>query len=169
MNPGAIREGTGGSGRRVGIVASRFNSEIVEGLLSGALDVLEDAGVADSDITVVWVPGSLELPLAAKELITSGKVEGVVALGCVVRGETSHFEHVCRGSIGGLGRVSEETGVPVAVGVLTVENREQARVRAGLDPDPGGTKEGGDRHRGREAARACLEMMNVLGRLREQE
>ena len=168
MNPVTISGGTDGSGRRIGVVASRFNREIVEGLLQGSLEVLADAGVADPDVTVVWVPGSLELPLAAKELITGGKVEGVIALGCVIRGETSHFEQVSRESVGGLSRVAHDTGIPVAVGVLTVENREQARIRAGLEPDPGNAKEAGDRHRGREAALACLEMINVLGSLRER-
>lgn len=165
MSPLEINTESSESGLAIGVVASRFNSLIVEGLLQGTLEVLSNAGVADSDVTVVWVPGALELPLAASKLADSGHVDGVIALGCVIRGETSHFEHVSREAIGGLSRVTLKTGIPVATGILTVENEEQARIRAGLDADKGGVKERGDRHRGREAARACLDMISVLRQL----
>ncbi len=154
-----------GAGRRVVILASRFNDEIVGGLVTGAREVLSAAGVAAGDVTVVWVPGALELPLAAARVAAGGKCDGIVALGCVIRGETAHFEHVGRESIRGLMEVSRAMGVPVGLGILTVENAAQARIRAGLDPDPGTGKEGGERHRGREAALACLEMIDLLAGL----
>ena len=165
MNPPSIEGEIAGAGLRIGIVASRFNREIVEGLLSGALGVLEDADVAESDVIVVWVPGSLELPIAAKKLAESNRIDGLIALGCVIRGETAHFEHVSREATAGLSGLGIQLGVPVAIGVLTVENAEQARIRSGLAPDETGGKEGENRHRGREAARACLEMIDLLRRM----
>ncbi len=162
----SIVEGrTGGGGRCLSIVASRFNREIVTGLLDGAREVLQTEGVADDDVTVVWVPGALELPLAAARVAARGEFDGIIALGCVIRGETAHFEHVSREAIAGLMDVSRREGVPVAIGILTVDTPAQARIRAGLDPDPGTDKESQDRHRGREAARACLEMIDLLDRL----
>ncbi len=150
-----------GKGLHIAIVASRFNRVIVEGLLAGALEVLEASGVVSSDVIVVWVPGALELPLAAKRLVEEGDIDGVIALGCVIRGETAHYEHVGREAVGGLARLALQLGIPVATGVLTVENVEQAMIRSGLAPDSGAGKEA-NRHRGKEAARACLEMVNVL-------
>ncbi len=156
-----------GDGLRIGIIAADFNREIVESLLDGALTILTDHGVARSDVTVVRVPGALELPLAASILAGSGTVDGIIGLGCVIEGETTHFEHVSRESIGGLTRVSLDSGIPVATGVLTVGTEAQALVRAGLAPDAGGAKGEEDRHRGREAARACLEMVNLLRSMKE--
>lgn len=157
MSASGIPEGT-----RITVLASRFNEEIVAGLLEGALGWLAGAGLKDEQVRTVWVPGALELPVAAARLAKSGQVDGLVALGCVIRGETAHFEHVGRETVGGLSRVALETGIPVGIGVLTVDSVEQARVRAGLDPDPSGSKERGDRHRGREAAAACLEMVALF-------
>ena len=157
-----------GVGMKIGIVASRFNDEVVEGLLRGAMEVLKEADVTDSDVVIVRVPGALELPLAVGKLVESEGVDGVIALGCVIRGETAHFEHVSREAISGLNRTGLELSLPVAIGILTVENMEQARIRSGLDPDPSGGKGGGSRHRGREAAEACLEMVNLLRRIAER-
>ncbi|MFC1629293.1 6,7-dimethyl-8-ribityllumazine synthase [Gemmatimonadota bacterium] len=158
-----VIEGTSdGSGLCIGIVAAKFNHEIVQALLEGALEVLSGSGVTAPDVTVIWVPGALELPLAAAVLADSGTVDGIIGLGCVIRGETAHFDHVCRESIEGLSTVSFETGVPVAVGVLTVGTVEQAHTRAGLAPGNGGAKGEEDLHRGKEAARACIEMITLL-------
>ncbi|MFC1500396.1 6,7-dimethyl-8-ribityllumazine synthase [Candidatus Zixiibacteriota bacterium] len=156
-----------GSGLRIGIVAARFNGEIVQALLDGALEVLTESGVTASDVTVIWVPGALELPLAAALLADSGSVDGIIGLGCVIQGETAHFDHVCRESIEGLSSVSFETGVPVMVGVLTVGTVEQAQVRAGLKPGSGGAKGEEDLHRGKEAARACIEMITLLSAMED--
>lgn len=168
MRPRIVEGDTSGTGLRIGIVASRFNKAVVEGLLQGTLEELEEAGVAESDVIVVWVPGALELPLTVNRLARQREVDGLVALGCVIRGETAHFEHVGREAVAGLSRVSLESGIPVATGVLTVEDMEQARIRSGLDPDPTGGKEWRERHRGREAARACLEMINLLRRIEDE-
>ena len=163
-----IMEGTlDGSGLRIGIVAAKFNRDIVEALVGGALEVLSESGVTASDVTVAWVPGALELPLAAAIFADSGSVDGIIGLGCVIQGKTAHFEHVCRNSIEGLNSVSLETGVPVAVGVLTVGTVEQAHVRAGLAPDTGGGKGEEDLHRGKAAARACVEMIILLRSMEE--
>jgi 6,7-dimethyl-8-ribityllumazine synthase len=150
---------------RLAVVVSRFNKEIVDGLLEGAFQELAEAGMARDSVPVIEVPGALELPVVAAELARQGRYEGLIALGCVIRGETSHHEHVGRESVGGLVRVAVETGVAIGIGVLTVDSPAQARVRAGLDPDPGSAKEG-RRHRGREAARACLETAALLRELR---
>lgn len=154
-----------GKGLRIGIAAARFNAPIVEGLIAGAVEVLREHGVAEEDIELVRVPGALELPVAVQALARRGGLDGIIALGCVIRGETAHFEHVGRETTAGLARVAVETGTPLGSGILTVDSVEQARVRAGLVPDPGGSKGEGDRHRGREAARACLEMVHLLRRI----
>jgi len=168
MNVNILEGERSGAGLKIGIVASRFNREVVEGLLAGAMEVLKEADVTDSDVVVAWVPGALELPLAATKLVESDGLDGVIALGCVIRGETAHFEHVSREAISGLNRTALELNFPIAIGILTVENMEQARLRSGLDPDPSGGKEEGSRHRGREAAQACLEMVNLLRRIAER-
>ena len=155
--------------RRVVIAASRFNREVVEGLVAGAMEVFAEAGMAEEDITLVWTPGALELPLVLRRAVQARDPELAVALGCVIRGETAHFEHVGRAAVDGLMRVSLEEDLPVGIGVLTVDTIEQARVRSGLDPDPGSDKEQGDRHRGREAARAALETAGLLDDLEGME
>jgi 6,7-dimethyl-8-ribityllumazine synthase len=146
---------------RIGIVASSFNAEIVDGLLAGTLAVLSDCGVEKDAITVVRVPGALELPVAARALVDAQTPDGIIALGCVIRGETAHFEHVSRVATDGMARLADDLHVAVGTGILTVDTLEQARTRAGLEPDPGGSKEG-NRHRGREAALACLVMAGLL-------
>ena len=156
-----------GAGLKIGIVASSFNAEIMDGLLAGTLAVLTDRGVAEEAITVVRVPGALELAAAARALVAAQAPDGIIALGCVIRGETAHFEHVSRVVTDGMARLADDLDVAVGAGILTVDTLEQARIRAGLDPDPGGSKEG-DRDRGREAARACLEMARLLKQMGQE-
>jgi len=141
---------------KVAIVVSRFNSFINDRLVEGALDTLKRQGqIADENITLVKVPGAVELPLAAKRLAKSKQFDGIVALGCVIRGGTAHFEYVSGECAKGLAQVSLESEIPVAFGVLTTENIEQAIERAG-------TKAG---NKGVEAALSTLEMINVMNAL----
>ena len=142
-------------GARFGIVAARFNQDITSRLLESALAGLRDHGVADEAITVVRVPGSFEIPLAAKELALSGKYDAIICLGCVVRGETRHFELVADGCAAGVRQVSLECRVPLIFCVQAVENMDQALDRAGRKMD-----------RGREAAADAVEMANLLRDLR---
>ena len=141
---------------RVAIVVARFNSFINENLVDGALDVLKRQGlVPDEQITLVRVPGAVEIPLAVKKLAKSGKVDAIVALGCVIRGDTYHFELVANENSKGMAQVMLEYEIPVAFGVLTTDNVEQAIQRAG-------TKAG---NKGAKAALSALEMINVLKNL----
>lgn len=138
---------------RIAIVVSRFNSFINEHLLSGALDVLKRQGEVNEDkITVVRVPGAIEIPLTVKKLAQSKKFDAIVALGCVIRGATYHFEIVANESAKGLTQVMLENNIPVAFGILTTDNIDQAVQRAG-------SKAG---NKGAEAALSALEMINVL-------
>ena len=123
--------GLDAAGKKFGIVVSRFNAFITERLLSGALDALKRTGARDGDITVVRVPGSFELPLAARRLAQSG-ADAVICLACIIRGETTHYEHLAQEVTRGIGQSAQETGVPHAYGVLTCETLEQAIDRAGL-------------------------------------
>lgn len=141
---------------KVAVVISRFNSFINESLLEGALDALKRVGqVKDENITVVRVPGAYELPLVARRLAESKKFDAIVALGTVIRGGTAHFEYVAGEASSGLGKVAMEAEIPVAFGVLTTENIEQAIERAG-------TKAG---NKGAEAALVALEMVNLLNQI----
>ena len=141
---------------RIAIVVSRFNSFINDRLVDGALDVIKRQGlVPDEQITLVRVPGAVEIPLAVKKLAKSGKVDAVVALGCVIRGDTYHFELVANENSKGMAQVMLEYEIPVAFGVLTTDTVEQAIQRAG-------TKAG---NKGAEAALSALEMINVLKNL----
>ena len=149
-------EGLSSASCRVVIVASRFNRDIVDRLLSGALDALEQTGTGRDEVRVVRVPGAFELPLAARRLADSGEYDAVVGLGCVIRGETSHFEHISRAVTDGLERVSLDSGVPVGFGVLTTDTVDQALARSG----------GGAGNRGYDAAVAALEMVQLLRELR---
>jgi 6,7-dimethyl-8-ribityllumazine synthase len=137
--------------RGVGIVVSRFNGEIVNRLLASALAELEKAEVAKDSITVMAVPGAFELPLGAMALAKTRRYSCIVALGCVIRGETAHFEYISGEAASGLQLAALETGVPVAFGVLTVDNAEQAEARI----DKGG-----------EAVRTALEMADLFSQLR---
>ena len=144
------------TGKRFGIVVSRFNSFVVESLLEGALDTLERSGeVSESDITLVRVPGAYELPIAAKKLAASGRFDAIIALGAVIRGGTPHFEYVAGECTKGMAQVSMEHGIPISFGVLTVDSIEQAVERSG-------TKAG---NKGEEAAMSALEMVSLLGKL----
>ncbi len=120
------------SGKRFGIVVSRFNAFITERLLAGALDALRRAGARSQHIQVVRVPGAFEVPSAARTLARSGKVDAVICLACMIRGETSHYEHLANEVTRGIGQAAQETGVPHAYGVLTCDSLEQAIDRAGL-------------------------------------
>jgi len=141
---------------QIAIVISRFNSFINEQLLAGAIDTLKRTGqVADDNITVVRVPGAVELPLVAKRVAASKKFDAIIALGTVIRGGTPHFEFVANECNKGLAQVSMDFDVPVAFGVLTTDSIEQAIERAG-------TKMG---NKGSEAALSALEMVNVLAEL----
>ena len=146
-------EGLDSGGYRFAIVAGRFNQEIVDRLLEGALSALEKTGTPRDGVKVVRVPGAFELPLAAQKLATD--CDGVIALGCVIRGETPHFEYVSQAAAQGLERVSLDSGVPVGFGVLTTDNVEQAIARAG----------GEIGNRGYDTAMAVIEMLESLGRL----
>ena len=144
-----------GSGRKVAIVAARFNSLIVDRLVEGAVDQLMRHGVGSDDITLVRVPGAFELPLAARRIAVGGKHAGIVAVGAVIRGATPHFDYVAGQCAAGIAAVMNELGVPVGFGVLTVDSIEQALERAG-------TKAG---NKGADAALTVLEMMDLLERL----
>ena len=144
-----------GKGLRFGIVASRFNELITNKLLGGALDTLRRHEVADDDITVVWTPGAFEIPLIAQKMAQSNAYDAVIALGCVIRGATPHFDYVAAETAKGIGHASLSTGVPILFGVLTTDTIEQAIERAG-------TKAG---NKGADAAMGALEMVNLVRQL----
>jgi len=146
-----VSGGLTASGLRFGIVVSRFNSFITERLLAAALDALQRAGVGDKDVDVIHVPGAFELPLAAKKLATTTKYDALIAIGCVLRGETTHYDYVCSETARGLQLAQMDAGVPVIFGVLTCDTLEQAIDRAGLK---GGNK-------GFEAGLAAIEMAHL--------
>ena len=139
-------------GIKVGIVASRFNEFIVSKLIGGALDGLIRHDVKEEDITLAWVPGAFELPLAAQKMANSGKYDAVICLGAVIRGATSHYDLVCNEAAKGIAQVGLQTGVPIMFGVVTTENIEQAIERAG-------TKAG---NKGSDCALSVLETVNLL-------
>ncbi len=145
-----------GTGMRVGVVASRFNKAIVDGLVAGALRALADAGVADDDITLVWVPGAFELGTVAQELALAG-CDAVVCLGVVIRGATDHYTFVCEEAARGVGAAARSTRTPVTFGVLTTDTVDQALERA----DTSGADKGG------EVARGAIEMASALAKIRE--
>jgi 6,7-dimethyl-8-ribityllumazine synthase len=150
----AVLEGSpSGAERTVGVVVSRFNGEISDRLLASALEALAVAGVAEERITVMPVPGAFELPIGAMALAKTRRYSCVIALGCVVRGETAHFDYVASEAASGLQLAGLETGVPVAFGVLTVDTVEQAEARV---------------ERGADAARAALEMADLFSQVRRQ-
>lgn len=137
---------------KIGIVAARFNEFIVSKLLGGALDALRRHDIPDDNVSVAWVPGAFEIPLAASKMAKSGKYDAVIALGAVIRGSTTHYDYVCSEVSKGIANVSLSTGVPVMFGVLTTENIEQAIERAG-------TKAG---NKGFDCAVGAIEMVNLL-------
>jgi 6,7-dimethyl-8-ribityllumazine synthase len=141
-----------GRGLRVGIVAARFNERVVRPMVDGARDALRRVNVRDDDITLVWVPGAFELPLVAARLARSGAVDGIACLGAVIRGETTHHEHVGGQAAAGIARISLDTDTPIAFGVLTADDAAQAEARAG----------GKAGNKGADAALAVVETIQVL-------
>jgi len=139
---------TTGASRRVGVVLSRFNPEIGDGLLASALRGLSDAGVAEGDVIVATVPGALEAPLALQRMAQSGDFDALVAIGAVIRGETYHFEIVANESARGVSEVALQFGIPIGNGILTCDTDDQARARM--------------QTKGYEAAQAALEVANLL-------
>ncbi len=140
---------------RFAIVAARFNSMITEALLAGCRDTFARHGVAEDRIDLAWVPGSFEIPLVARKMAETGRYAAVITLGCVIRGETGHYDHVAGQAAGGVLQAGLATGVPVIFGVLTTETVEQALNRAGL-------KAG---NKGVDSALAAIEMVNLLRRI----
>jgi 6,7-dimethyl-8-ribityllumazine synthase len=154
-----IRETEGslsGAGRRFGVVASRFNSGLVDLLIGGAVDCLSRHGVAAADVHLVRVPGAWEVPQGLEELAAAGGLDGLIALGVVIRGETPHFDFLCKEASAGVARVSERHRLPVGFGILTCDSTDQARERAG----------GKAGNKGWEAALSVLEMTDLFARLR---
>lgn len=141
---------------RIGIVASRFNEFIVNRLLNGAIDGLVRHGVLDKDITTAWVPGAFEIPLIADRMAHSGSYDAVICIGAVIRGATSHYEHICTEVTKGIANIALESKIPVIFGVLTTENIEQAIERAG-------TKAG---NKGYDAAISAIEMVNLINQIK---
>ena len=144
-------------GTRIGVVVARFNRPVTEKLEQGAVQALKEAGYTDGEISVVRVPGAVEIPLIAKALLDQGYA-GVVTLGVVIRGETTHYDYVCQSVERGVTELMLSYGAPVSFGVLTTENGEQALARAG----------GSKGNKGYEAAEVTLEMLNALKILKEK-
>jgi 6,7-dimethyl-8-ribityllumazine synthase len=146
------------TGRRFAIVVSRFNGEVTEGLLRGARAALAEAKVDPAGVTLVRVPGAFEIPLAALKLAESGRFDAVITLGCLIKGETMHFEYIASAAAQGIMEAATATGVPITFGVLTTLTEEQAMARSIDGPD----------NKGREAATAAVEMATLLARLAEE-
>ena len=144
-------------GCRFAIVVSRFNEEITERLLSGARLALNQAAVRDEDVTVMRVPGAFEIPLAAIKAAESGRFDAVIGIGCLIKGETMHFVYIASAATLGLANAAAQTGVPMALGILTALTEEQAVERAADGPG----------NKGAEAARAAVEMATLFRRLRD--
>jgi len=140
------------SGYRFAIVASRFNEQITEGLLEGARRALAEAAVRDEDIVVVRVPGAFEIPVAALRAATSGRFDAVICIGCLIKGDTMHFEFIAQSACNAIAAASTSSGVPMALGVITTLTEEQAHERAAAGPG----------NKGSEAARAAVEMATLL-------
>jgi 6,7-dimethyl-8-ribityllumazine synthase len=156
LHPGKVHGGWQTAGLRFAIVVSRFNGFITERLLQGAIDALQRGGATSGDVDVVHVPGSFELPLAAKKLAETGRYDAIVAVGCILRGATAHYDYVCSETSRGLQLAQMDTGVPVMFCVLTCDTLEQAVDRAGLK---GGNK-------GFEAGLGAIEMGQLSRKIR---
>jgi 6,7-dimethyl-8-ribityllumazine synthase len=150
------RGATAGKGRRFAIVSSRFNEHVTERLVAGARACLREHGVAEDAVDFVSVPGAWELPFAARAAAHTGRYDAVIAIGCVIRGETPHFDYIAGSAAEGLARVSFDADVPVAFGVLTTDTEDQALARAG----------GRSGNKGWDAAAVALEMADLHTRLR---
>jgi len=155
MQSGKMRSGLTAGGLRFGILVSRFNSFVTERLLASALDALKRAGASEKKVNVTYVPGSFELPLAAKKFAATGRYDALIAIGCVIRGETSHYDYVCSETARGIQLAQMDTGVPIIFCVLTCDTAEQATDRAG---PMGGNK-------GFEAGIAAIEMATLSRQL----
>jgi 6,7-dimethyl-8-ribityllumazine synthase len=152
-----LRGGSTASGCRFAIVVSRFNEEITDGLLKGARQALAEAAVTDSDITVMRVPGAFEIPVTALRAAETGQFDAVICIGCVIKGETMHFEYIAGTVCQAIADAASATGVPIALGVLTTLTEEQAVARAADGPE----------NKGREAALAAVEMATLFRQLHE--
>jgi len=141
-----------GTGLKFGIVVSRFNDFITQKLLSGALDTFSRQGVSDENIEIAWVPGALEIPMAAQKMAKSGEYDAVICLGTIIRGSTPHFDYVAAESAKGIAKISLDSELPVINGLLTTENLEQAIERAG-------SKMG---NKGASSAQSAIEMANLF-------
>jgi len=153
-----VRELSGSAaaaGCRFAIIVSRFNEAITAGLLKGAQTVLAEAGVLDDDLTVVHVPGAWEIPVVAQRMAETASADAIICLGCLIKGDTMHFEYIADAVAHGIARAAAATGVPMAFGVLTTLTEEQAVARAGAGPG----------NKGREAALAAVEMATLFRRL----
>ena len=144
-------------GCRFAIVASQFNEEITSGLLQGARQALAESSVGDEDVTILYVPGAFEIPVAAMRAAETGEFDAVICIGCVIKGETMHFEYIAAAACQGIAQAAAATGVPMALGVLTTLTEEQALARAADGPD----------NKGREAALAAVEMATLCRRFPE--
>jgi 6,7-dimethyl-8-ribityllumazine synthase len=145
------------AGHRFAIVVSRFNEEITEGLLRGARERLAEASVSDDEVTIIRVPGAFEIPIVAQRLGESGEYDAIVCLGCLIKGETMHFEYIAEAASHGIMQAAAATGIPMAFGVLTTLTEEQAVERSRSGPE----------NKGREAAAAALEMAKLFRKLDE--
>lgn len=143
-------------GKKFGIIASRFNDFLTKELVEGCLDALLRHGAQDTDLTVTWVPGAFEIPLAAQKLAKSKSYDALICLGALIRGSTPHFDYIASEVAKGIARVSQDTGFPVVFGVITADTIEQAIERAG-------TKEG---NKGKDAALNAIEMSNLMSQLK---
>jgi 6,7-dimethyl-8-ribityllumazine synthase len=145
-------------GCRFAIVVAQFNEEITAGLLKGARQALTEASVRDEDVTIVRVPGAFEIPVTAMRIAETGEFDAVICIGCVIKGETMHFEYIASATCQGITEAAVATGVPMALGVLTTLTEEQAMARAADGPD----------NKGREAALAAVEMATLFRQLQER-
>jgi 6,7-dimethyl-8-ribityllumazine synthase len=152
-----LRGSSSATGCRFAVVVSRFNEEITEGLLKGARAALADASVRDSDITVMRVPGAFEIPVTALRAAETGHFDAVICIGCVIKGETMHFEYIAGTVCQAIADAASATGVPIALGVLTTLTEEQALARSADGPE----------NKGREAAQAAVEMATLFRHLQE--
>lgn len=151
-----IEGGQDGAGLHIAVIVSRFTEDLTERLLQGALDTAAELGVPDWGLEVVKVPGAFELPMAAEELAATGRYDAIVCAGCVIRGETAHFDYVAGESARGIAEVARAYDLPVTFGVVTAENRDQAEARSG----------GAKTNMGSDAMRAAIDMANLFRKLR---
>ncbi len=143
---------------KIAVITSRFNEPVTESLFKGAMERLEEVGIARDDIATAWVPGAVELPLIAQQFAMRLEYDAIICLGAVIRGETGHYDYVCEQVSQGCQRVSLQFNVPVIFGVLTTDNAEQAFARVG----------GAKGHKGREAVDAAIDMMKLMQKLKAE-